>query len=96
MDKEKKIEEMARAICNTADYFSCAECSARKPCSCQIYTEKLVNAGYGDVKQAKQEFADQLHDKLESYAMCFGRNPESDAGVYLTDIKQAIKELLEG
>lgn len=50
----------------------------------------------GDIKQAKQEFADQLYDKLESYAMCFGRNPERDAGVYLTDIKQAIKELLEG
>ena len=52
--------------------------------------------GFGDIKKAKADFAEQLYDKLDSASMCFGRDPERDAGVYMSDVKNAIKELLGG
>lgn len=94
MEKEQEIQKMAEIIATgylPRPIESQFDIFRFKPAA-----KALQKAGYGDIKQAKQDFADQLYDKLESCALCFGRNPERDAGVYLTDIKQAIKELLEG
>ncbi len=43
-------------------------------------------------REAVKEFGEKLYEKLESLALCFDRNPETDAGVYLYDVKHVIKE----
>ena len=61
MDKEKKIEEMARVMC---EHFE--PCMQDKPCTdCKTYgrncytihkAKLLSEAGYGDIAQAVKEF----------------------------------------
>ncbi len=67
MDKEKEIEEMAHrsGFCEHPDrhclerYGDCSECSTYARC------ESLINAGYGNVKQAVKEFAERLVIKID-------------------------------
>jgi len=72
MDKEKKIEGMAKVLYGI--YCGKDECGKCKQPNCADYhrAELLVNAGYGDVKQAVKEFAEELKEALieEQKATC--------------------------
>lgn len=79
MDKEKEIEEMRknagcyfadinktcaemRKICeetHTSSFEECENCCTYEEC------ELLVDAGYGNVKQAVKEFAEKLKEQME-------------------------------
>lgn len=76
MGKEKEIEEMAHVILGKARCTgSCIDCDllkARKSngepyAICYPRTEaiKLYNAGYGNIKQAVKEFAEELKKKAK-------------------------------
>ncbi len=68
MDKEKEIEEMAHrsSACEHPDrhclkrYGDCSECSVYSIC------EDLIDAGYGNVKQAVKEFAEELKAEINA------------------------------
>lgn len=94
-DKRIDTERLAKILYNVDDSVCNGTCDSRC-CKCAEYmsAKKIVDAGYGDIKRAKTDFAEQLYNKLDSVSMCFGRDPERDAGVYMSDIKRAIKELL--
>lgn len=63
MEKEKQIEEMIKIT----DSHNCPKGQCFKfgySCNrCKI--ETLVNAGYGNVKEAVKEFAEKLKEKVE-------------------------------
>ncbi len=81
MDKEKEIEELARAMC---EHFE--PCMQGKPCTaCKTYERNcytihkarlLVNAGYGNVKQAVKEFAEKIKDWLHGADLYFYNGQE--------------------
>ncbi len=64
MDKEKEIEEMSTTIISNADenLISCSLFTAQK------ISEWLVNAGYGNVKQAVKEFEDKIEEAICEYS----------------------------
>lgn len=61
MDKEKEIEEMAKAMCKGC---SMIECKPDEHCYVYPPAERAVNAGYGNIKQAVKEFAEKLEKLL--------------------------------
>lgn len=58
MDKEREIKEIAKIISNSCDREGIA-----KRCPERI-SEALIEAGYGDIKQAVREFAEKLKVKF--------------------------------
>lgn len=95
----KRIDtERLTKLLHNIDDCECTGSCDNMCCKCAEYmgAKKAVDAGFGDIKRAKEDFAEQLYNKLDGAAMCFGRNPERDAGVYMSDVKRVIKELLEG
>lgn len=62
MDKEKEIEEMARDLdknCLAFTFGYSIETTTIK------FAEMLINAGYGNVKQAVKEFAEAVLKELD-------------------------------
>lgn len=59
MDNQKEIKEIARIL----DEAECVEDALFVDFAGMA--EALVNAGYGDVKQAVREFAERLKENLE-------------------------------
>lgn len=57
MNKEKEIEEMGKAMC---EKFRSDHCGNDCECANEFIAEKLINAGYGNVKQAVEEFAEKV------------------------------------
>ena len=94
-DKRIDTEKLTKILRNVDDCHCNGICDNRC-CKCAEYAsaKRAVDMGFGDIKKAKADFAEQLYDKLDSASMCFGREPERDAGVYMSDIKNVIKELL--
>lgn len=69
MNKEEKIEEMAMTISAKKSNLCEVVCGKCKPLykeGCYDYNlaKYLVNAGYGNVKQAVKEFAEKLKAEL--------------------------------
>lgn len=84
MDKEKQIEEMAEDILKIQH--------GSKPCF--IVAETLVNAGYGNVKQAVKEFAERLKKEQVTAACLFGAEAGGEVQVVVVnDIDDTFKEL---
>lgn len=65
MDKQKEIVAMKQIICSAKE-IPCSDCPFRfnGKCAAEKNAELLVNAGYGDVKQAVREFAERLKERL--------------------------------
>lgn len=79
MDKEKEIEEMAKAMCKGC---SMIECKPDEHCYVYPPAERAVNAGYGNIKQAVKEFAEKFCDLL--WIKC---------GIYKTYSKKLAQEV---
>lgn len=60
MDKEKEIEEMSEAVMCAMEYRE----KIGTP-NFELIAQNLINAGYGNVKQAVKKFAETLNDKAE-------------------------------
>lgn len=60
MDKQKEIEKIKTIM--GCDYDYCESCytHSRKSCSLRPIAERLVDAGYGDVRAAVKEFAESV------------------------------------
>lgn len=74
MDKEREIDEMAKAIacskCNSKD-----NCLCRQDCGAFLQANKqaehlITTMGYGDTKQAVREFAEKAKEGLLCRAIC--------------------------
>lgn len=57
MNSEKEIEKMGKAMC---EEFRSDHCGNDCECANEFIAEKLINAGYGNIKQAVKEFAEKL------------------------------------
>lgn len=73
MDKEKEIEEMGLTIFRFYSSVICAECGSiddcekrGKPacCICDTLAERLIEEGYGNVKQVIENFAEEIEKAL--------------------------------
>lgn len=83
MDKEKEIEEIAKVIC--PNIWTCEVCTIKHGrCTNKLLSERIINAGYGNIKQAVKEFAEKLKSLFCT---------ECDYGG--GDIKQTINELIK-
>ncbi len=59
MDKEKEIDKIKKDMCG--DYAPYCGCGCRtQHCEIETFAKNLIEAGYGNVKQAVKEFAEQL------------------------------------
>lgn len=65
MGKQKEIERIGKIMC---EEFNSEICGNECECDNKVIAEKLISAGYGNVKQAVKEFAEKV--KYES-AMTF-------------------------
>lgn len=75
MDKNKAIEEMKKLLCSVEDTV-CSDCPFKfnGKCGAEEIAEGLVNAGYGDVKQAVEEFAEKLKSGAHKFGLIDGKN----------------------
>ncbi|MDE6965505.1 MAG: hypothetical protein K2O94_00850 [Clostridiales bacterium] len=64
MNKKKEIEEMGKAMC---EKFRSDHCGNDCECANEFIAEKLINAGYGNVKQAVKEFGEKLKKEFTNY-----------------------------
>lgn len=64
MDKEKEIEMIAEIITNSAFNDMSDSRSRHKYGVSGFYAEALINAGYGNVKQAVKDFAEKLKKEI--------------------------------
>lgn len=64
MDKEKEIEELAFSIIGATSPLGVKDLT--KQFDYKTVAEYLINAGYGNVKQAVKEFAEKLKQKIKS------------------------------
>lgn len=64
MDKQKEIEKIKTIM--GCDYDYCESCytHSRKSCSLRPIAERLVDAGYGDVRAAVKEFAEKFKTRF--------------------------------
>lgn len=95
-DKRIDTEKLAKILRNTDDCVCNGMCGNCCKCAEYMTAKRAVDAGYGNIKREKEDFAEQLYNKLDGTSMCFGRDPERDAGVYMSDVKRVIKELSGG
>lgn len=60
MDKQKEIEKIKTIL--GCDYDYCESCytHSKKSCTLRPMAERLVEAGYGDVRAAVKEFAESV------------------------------------
>lgn len=79
MDKQKAIEEMGKIIFKTYGSLICQPCESFEECEakgkpecnlCNGVAEELVNAGYGNIKQAVKEFCEKLKDNISLLRFC--------------------------
>lgn len=63
MNKQKEIEKIKTIM--GCDYDYCESCytHSRKSCSLRPIAERLVDAGYGNVRAAVREFAEKLKER---------------------------------
>lgn len=59
------IEKMAKIISDRSNLLSSYDIRETSPAL--IYATALVNAGYGDVKQALEDYATKLHNNIVVY-----------------------------
>lgn len=68
-DKKKHIEGLAKVIFAKHSIHICSRCGSESACQelgydecgvCSSFATDLVDAGYGDIKQALTEFAERL------------------------------------
>ena len=64
---DKKIEEMAKVISKIDFAVPYQEKEKHLGGLYGYIAEELINAGYGNVKQAVKEFADMVVDTLDNY-----------------------------
>lgn len=73
MSKEKKIEEMARAMCCFSEELACSDCS--NYCFFKDYAERVYNAGYR--KQSEGEWVDKptgAYGRWQSWCSACGKH----------------------
>lgn len=97
MNKQEEIEKIKTIM--GCDYDYCESCytHSRKSCSLRPMAERLVDAGYGDVRSAVREFAGFLRDKIfrehslgnQGYIVGFKEMKERA----LSDIDALVKEV---
>jgi hypothetical protein len=71
MNSEKEIEKMGKAMC---EEFRSDHCGNDCECANEFIAEKLINAGYGNVKQAVKEFAEKLKSNSKRFGNIDGDN----------------------
>ena len=98
MNKEKEIEDLRQVIAEYSCNRRCTEdCDRRGYCCIKRFVTNIIDAGYGNVKQAVKEFADWVCELIFSNsriatATCVSyvkAKPE----YFQYKIKQKIKEL---
>lgn len=63
MDNDKEIEKIAKSMCaDYAPYCGCGCCAQH--CQIEKFAKNLIDAGYGNIAQAVEEFKDDLKDSL--------------------------------
>lgn len=92
MDKEKEIEEMAKIFCSISIECKCCQNLgfSKDRCGAIYCMRKLSKAGYGNVKQAVKEFAEELKKKAITRYRIDGKPVKI---VVLSDIDEVYKEL---
>lgn len=75
MNKEKEIEEMANLIAIACPDLIDENCGGTSCVSC--LTKKLYNAGYGNVTQAVQEFAEKVKPLIDELVELLFNDNES-------------------
>ncbi len=70
MEKEKQIEEMARALCGksyNAEKGFCNKFDTECDFMCNAYmkSKRVYALGYGNVKEAVKEFAERVKKRIE-------------------------------
>lgn len=59
MNKEKEIEKIGKVMCKE---FRSEHCGNDCECANEFIAETLIDAGYGNVKQAVKEFGERIKD----------------------------------
>lgn len=65
MDKEKQIEEMAKAVCHLDR--TCDQCMTSFECKAMVYAKRFYEAGYRKIPDNIGEFSDGYHTFNELY-----------------------------
>ena len=90
MDKQKEIEKMAK-MQNSCWRISCEKCiEAQRECDEYWRAELLVNQGYGNVRAAVKEFANDLQNAIVINELI--RNKD-ERMVVLAEIDELVKEV---
>ncbi|MCI8945071.1 MAG: hypothetical protein HFE33_05320 [Clostridia bacterium] len=93
MNEIEEIAEqrrIARILCQDEKgkcLHNATSCESHIECAFTILAQKLLNAGYGDVKQAVREFADKLIDELCDHCI-----DNKNVNLHLYDIVQIVKK----
>ncbi len=64
MDKEKEIEELVKVLRDCEEYADIYGNSIEHTAT----AKNLLNAGYGNIKQAVREFAEKFEEKICQYS----------------------------
>ena len=71
MEKEKQIEEMARALCGNSynaekGYCNKFDTECDFQCSAYLKSKRVYALGYGNTKEALKDFAERVKAKIEA------------------------------
>ena len=86
MNKEKKIEEMAKAVCHLDR--TCDECMTSFECKAMLYAKRFYNAGYRKASDVAEEIFAEI-DEIINKPFIVGFN-------LLAPLKQALGEYDNG
>lgn len=102
MSEIKKIAEqrrIARILCQDEKgkcLHNATSCESHIECAFTIWAQKLLNVGYGDVKQAVREFAEKVKQFLDGAEIYFYNGEEEgiwDSGAVAEQIDKLVKEV---
>ena len=83
MEKEKQIEEMARALCGNIYNAEKGYCNKFKTecdfmCNAYMKSKRVYALGYGNVKEAVKDFAEKLKKKFIRLEKKYGDEADRD------------------
>ena len=99
MDKQKEIERMAdvkriaRILCEDDNGESVHDeitCGNYIECAFTIKAQRLLDEGYGDVKQAVREFAEKIKENLEEIFDLAVRKNWGSAYEYINELVKEV------
>lgn len=96
MNKIEEIAEqrrIARILCQDEKgkcLHNATSCESHIECAFTIWAQKLLNAGYGDVKQAVREFAEKIKENLEEIFDLAVRKNWGSAYEYINELVKEV------